>query len=104
MHAQALAHAHVERVILEQFQKATQACESESVTSTLAQLCALFALHSLEQDRAWFLEQGYMSAAKTKAIRKQVNRLCLEVRANAVGLVDAFNIPDVLLAAPIAFE
>ena len=35
-------------------------------------------------------------------IRKLVNRLCGEVRQQALPLVDAFDIPDELLAAPIA--
>jgi acyl-CoA oxidase len=43
-----------------------------------------------------------MEGVKTKAIRKMVNQLCWEVRQDAVPLVNAFNIPDYLLSAPIA--
>ena len=45
---------------------------------------------------------GYIEAGKAKAVRKQVNFLCGEVRGEAGALVDAFGIPDALLAAPIA--
>jgi acyl-CoA oxidase len=38
---------------------------------------------------------------KTKAIRKLMNQLCWDIRQEAVPLVDAFNIPDELLSAPI---
>ena len=38
----------------------------------------------------------------SKAIRTLVNGLCCEVRAQAIPLVDAFGIPDEMLAAPIA--
>ncbi|RMF01914.1 MAG: hypothetical protein D6772_04160, partial [Bacteroidetes bacterium] len=31
-----------------------------------------------------------------------VDRLCAQIRPDAVALVDAFGIPDQLLAAPIA--
>jgi acyl-CoA oxidase len=31
-----------------------------------------------------------------------VNQLCWEIREDAVPLVNAFNIPDACLAAPIA--
>ena len=42
-------------------------------------------------------------AIEAKAIRKQVNKLCERTRADAVALVDAFGIPDALLAAPSAY-
>jgi hypothetical protein len=35
-------------------------------------------------------------------MRKQIDALCLELRPQARGLVDAFAIPDEILAAPIA--
>ncbi len=49
-------------------------------------------------------QHGYIEGSKAKAIRKLVNRLCGEVREQAVPLVSAFGIPDELLAAPIALE
>ena len=39
-----------------------------------------------------------MEGSKTKAIRKLANQLCWEIRQDAVPLVNAFNIPDNLLA------
>jgi acyl-CoA oxidase len=43
-----------------------------------------------------------MTAPRSKAITKAVNRLCAELRPNAEVLVDAFAIPDEVLGAPIA--
>ena len=43
-----------------------------------------------------------MEGVKTKAIRKLINRLCWEVRQEAVPLVEAFRIPENYLGAPIA--
>jgi acyl-CoA oxidase len=71
---------------------------------TLEALCDLFALSTFEEHRSWFLEEGYIAPAKAKAIRKEVTRLCAEVRAQAVHLVDAFGIPESCLAAPIAIS
>lgn len=34
-------------------------------------------------------------------IRKKVKILCKEIRLEAVGLVDALNIPDLILNAPL---
>ncbi|MGZ5191278.1 MAG: triple tyrosine motif-containing protein, partial [Flavisolibacter sp.] len=45
----------------------------------------LFALAVIEQNKGWYLEDGYMEAVKTKAIRKMVNQLCWDIRQDAVG-------------------
>ncbi len=94
--------AYVERIILEQFQLAVAATKDEACQATLRRVCNLFALSQIEKNRGWYLEQDYMEGVKTKAIRKLVNQLCWDVRQEAVPLVDAFGIPDALLAAPIA--
>jgi acyl-CoA oxidase len=100
-HLVSLALAHVERVIFEQFHETIGDCPDPIVAGTLATLRDLFALSRIEADSGWFLESGYIERNKARAIRKQVNRLCSEVRRQAVHLVDAFAIPDDVLGAPI---
>jgi acyl-CoA oxidase len=97
-----VGQAYIERVILEQFQKTVQETTDEDCKSALTQLCQLYALHTIEKNRGWYLEQGYMEGVKTKAIRKEVNQLCWEIRKNALSLTDAFDIPESCIAAPIA--
>lgn len=99
-----VAQAYLERLTLEQFQKATASVEDEALKNTLTKLLHLYALHQIEKNKAWYLESSYMEPVKTKAIRKMVNQLCWEIRPDAVALVDAFAIPDSCLAAPIAFQ
>ena len=94
--------AHVERVILERFQIQVDQTTDPGCKAALQRLCQLFALSQIEKNRGWYLETGYMEGSKTKAIRKLVNQLCWDIRQEAVPLVDAFGIPDALLAAPIA--
>lgn len=94
--------AYIERVVLEQFILQVENTQDEGCRNTLKKLCDLFALYTIEKNRGWYLEENYMEGAKTKAIRKLVNQLCWEIRQDAVPLVDAFNIPDACLAAPIA--
>jgi acyl-CoA oxidase len=101
-HVMAAAHAHVERVVVEQFVAGVERCDDPAVRAALARLSALFALSRIESDRGWFLEAGYLSTSKSHAIREQVTRLCAEIRPDAVALVDGFGIPDSLLGAPIA--
>lgn len=94
--------AYVERLILERFIEQVSITEDKACQATLHKLCQLFALTQIEKNKGWYLEQGYMDGAKTKAIRKVVSKLCWEVRQDAVDLVDAFKIPDSCLSAPIA--
>ncbi|KLT69701.1 acyl-CoA dehydrogenase [Flavobacterium sp. ABG] len=99
-----VAQAYLERVVLEQFQTAIQTVEDENSKAILIKLNQLYALSQIEKNKAWYLEDGYMEAVKTKAIRKMVNQLCWDIRPDAVALVNAFDIPESCLAAPIAVK
>jgi acyl-CoA oxidase len=101
-HTLSLARAHVERFVAERFRAALTEIEDPELAKALESLAQLHALDCIERDRGWFLEHGYIEAGKAKAIRKQVLALCAEIRPLALPLVDAFAIPDALLAAPIA--
>lgn len=96
-----VAQAYLERIVLEQFQVAIAAVDDENVKNVLSKLCHLYALAQIEKNKGWYLEDGYMEAVKTKAIRKMVNQLCWDIRPDAVSLVNAFDIPESCLAAPI---
>jgi len=100
-HAVAAAHAHVDREILEAFADAAQDRRDGELARALATLCDLYALSEIEADRGFFQEHGRLTGPRCKAITREVNRLCNEVRAMAGPLVDAFGIPDGLLASPI---
>lgn len=99
-----VAQAYLERVVLEQFQLAIKTIEDQKTKEILTKLNHLYALSQLEKNKAWYLEDGYMEAVKTKAIRKIVNQLCWDIRPDAVSLVNAFEIPESCLAAPIAVD
>ena len=102
-HAVKLAEAHVELTVWEAIQRAAGGAGSET-RKGLALLRDLFALARVEADLAWFQEHGYVQAGKAKAIRRLVTRLCHDVREEALALVDAFGIPDAILAAPIGLS
>jgi acyl-CoA oxidase len=98
-HVIAAAHAHVERLVLEAFAAKVASLPAGATRELLAKVCALHALAVIEGDRAWFLEHGRLSVARSKAITREVGVLCRELRPAARGLVDAFGIPAELLRA-----
>ena len=93
--------AFTERVILEQFVSNIDLIDKKSTNETLKKLCDLYALSTIEKHKGWYLEHDYMEGVKTKAIRRMVNRLVYEIRQDAVPLVNAFDIPESCLSAPI---
>jgi acyl-CoA oxidase len=103
-HAANAARAHVATVALEALQAAVQRCEDDGLRDPLKLMCDLYALHDLEADKGFFQEHGRLSAPRCKAITREVNQLCNDARLQAGGLVDAFGIPDAILAAPIAWK
>jgi acyl-CoA oxidase len=103
-HLVQVGFAYIERIVLEKFIEQVKNTSDKNCQSILKKLCTLFALSQIDKNKGWYLEQGYMSGAKTKAIRKLLNQLCWDVRQEAVPLVDAFAIPDSCLSAPIAIK
>ncbi len=100
-HLLQVGFAYIERIILERFHEAVESTSDKACQDVLRKLYNLFALSQIDKNKGWYLEQGYMDGVKTKAIRKLVNQLCWEIRQEAVPLVNAFGIPESLLA-PIA--
>ena len=100
-HLVQVGQAYIERIILEQFMQQIEITKDAGCKGVLKKLCDLLALTTIDENKGWYLEQGYMEGVKTKAIRKLMNQLCWDVRQEAVPLVNAFDIPDRCLAAPI---
>ena len=101
-HVLTAARAHVDRIVLDAFVAAIDRCDDPELTRLLDLICDLHVLSHLERDRAYFLEHTRLTPARAKAITAAVNTVCGELRPHAELLVDAFGIPDVVLAAPIA--
>lgn len=97
-----VAFAYIERIMLEQFVAQVDRTTDVACRNVLGKLSKLYALSRLDENKGWYLESGYMEGVKTKALRKALDQLCWEIRQDAVPLVDAFDIPDSLLSAPIS--
>lgn len=95
-----LGEAYTENLVLTQFHAAIDRAD-DSLKPMLNDLCALYALHTLEGHKGWFLEEEYFASTKTKHISRQVQSLCAKIRKDAGALVDAFGIPSGLVNAQI---
>ncbi|ADB35490.1 acyl-CoA oxidase domain protein [Kribbella flavida DSM 17836] len=100
-HVIAAGRAHVERVVLEAFQRAVHAAPEGETRDRLKELYDLHALTTIENDRAWFMEHGRLSGPRSKAITALVNDLCGRVRPHASSLVDAFGVPGAAVDVPM---
>ena len=99
-HVLTAARVHVQLEIMESFCRAVERADGNT-HDALAVLCDLYALAEIERDRAWFQEHGRISSTRAKMVTRRVNELCWGLRPHAEELVDAFGIPDQVLAAPI---
>ncbi|MEM9929293.1 MAG: acyl-CoA dehydrogenase [Bacteroidota bacterium] len=97
------AEAYVEALCLEKSLERVDALgKDHPAYAVLKKTIQLYALHTIEGHRGWYLESDYIAGNKSKAIRKAVDVLCAELRPEAGALVNGFGIPDLLLGAPIA--
>ncbi|HEY2502272.1 MAG TPA: acyl-CoA dehydrogenase [Mycobacterium sp.] len=90
------ASAHIDRVVLEAFVAGIDSCEDEEARKLLELVCDLYALSVIEDDRAWYIEHGYLSTGRAKAVTRGINDRCRELRPYAETLVDGFGIPEPL--------
>ncbi|KAI3995722.1 hypothetical protein MKX01_035653 [Papaver californicum] len=100
--AEDLAKAFTERSVLQTFLKAEVAVSDGALKSVFGLLRSMYALISIEEDIS-FLRYGYLSPDKDAAVRKEVTKLCSELRPHTLSVVKSLGIPDAFLS-PIAFD
>lgn len=96
------ARAHIDRLVLESAQEAHAEMSDGAAKDLLGKVLALYALSSIEQDKAWFLEHGRLNPTRSKAVTSTVDELCKELRPHVSTLVEALGVPPELITAPIA--
>ncbi len=102
-HLLAAARAHIDNVLLAAFVHGIENMPAGPEHELLVALCDLFALSTIEADRGWIWEHGRLTAARSKSLIAAVNGLCAALRPHARTLVDAFEVPDAAISAPIAW-
>ncbi|HYH32837.1 MAG TPA: acyl-CoA dehydrogenase [Pseudonocardia sp.] len=100
-HLLVAARAHVDRIVFDAFAAAVDRVAEPAARGLLAQVLGLYALSTIEEDRAFFIEHSYLTPRRAKAVTQAVNALCRQLRPHARTLVDAFGIPEPCLASPL---
>lgn len=101
VHMKELAIASIENYLAKQIYLVVDTIQNEDEKVLIRRMARLYALDTIYCNRAWFLENDYMTASKSKAIRKQISNICQKIRPDARLYVDAFMIPDKLLKSEI---
>ncbi|MDJ0409968.1 acyl-CoA dehydrogenase family protein [Rhodococcoides fascians] len=98
------ASAHIDRIIFEAFIAGIESCEDETTKDLLEEVCDLYALSVIEEDKAWFIEHRYLSTERSKAVTRAINERCRTLRPHAELLVDGFGVPEALVGAAMLGE
>ena len=101
-HALHAARAHAELWAHESMGAAAERAADPFLADILGRIRTLAALWHTENDLGWFLEHGILTPAGAGRVRALVTSLSAELARDSRHLVDAFGIPDQVLAAPIA--
>lgn len=96
-HILAAGRAHIDQIVLEAFLDAIDDCPDEETCRLLGDVCTLFVLTTIEDDKAWFMEHRMLSLERAKAVTRHINELCRSLRPHVLPLVEGFGIPRVLL-------
>ncbi|XP_078172008.1 acyl-CoA oxidase 2 [Carex rostrata] len=100
-HLLTLAESHIESVVLAKFIDAVQNCPDANTREVLKLVCDLYALDRIWKDIGTYRNVDYVAPNKAKAIHKLTDYLSFQVRGVARELVDAFDLPDLVIRAPI---
>ncbi|CAO2144704.1 unnamed protein product [Urochloa humidicola] len=103
-HLLTLAESHIESVILAKFIDSVKSCPDEKTREVLKLVCDLYALDRIWKDIGTYRNVDYVAPNKAKAIHKLTDYLSYQVRLVAQELVDAFDLPDLIIRAPIGMQ
>ncbi|MEC3974512.1 acyl-CoA dehydrogenase [Amycolatopsis sp. H20-H5] len=95
------ANAHSHRLILESFGEAVDTVTDRRARSGLEHLITLYAVEDLDDHLGWYLTERLVTEAHIIARDNLVNTVCERLLPDALDLVEAFDLPDDLLRAPI---
>lgn len=93
------ARAHIDRVVLEAFVAGIESCPDAEARELLSDLCDLYALSVIDEDKAWYMEHRQLSVERAKAVLRGINERCRTLRPHVPALVEGLGVPEHLLGS-----
>jgi acyl-CoA oxidase len=93
------ARVHIDRVVLEAFTAGIGRCEDEEAQELLRDVCALYALSTIEDDLAWFMGHNRMTDQRAKLVTSEVNGMLEKLRPHLLTLIEGLGVPEKAWAA-----
>jgi acyl-CoA oxidase len=90
---------HVDRVVLEAFTAGIARCEDPEAQELLRDLCSLYALSVIEDDKGWFMEHNRLTVTRAKTVTAELNGLLDRLRPHTLTLIEGFGVPESSLHA-----
>eukprot|EP01135_Chromosphaera_perkinsii_P005449 Nk52_evm7s351 gene=Nk52_evmTU7s351 len=105
---QAVAQAHSERFVFDSMCNTIDKVSDASVKSTLSKVKSLYVADCVSRDAGYYLSNELISPKEGKQLYAFIDEMCSvndgALGSQALALVEAFGIPDHLIAAPIALD
>jgi len=77
---------------------------ADDLKNILEKICNLYMLSRIEVDLPWFIQTGLITPEQAAELVDLNRELCADIAPLAMDLVDAFDLPEDMLAAPIASD
>eukprot|EP01097_Dermamoeba_algensis_P003940 TRINITY_DN2655_c0_g1_i4.p1 TRINITY_DN2655_c0_g1~~TRINITY_DN2655_c0_g1_i4.p1 ORF type:complete len:487 (+),score=119.83 TRINITY_DN2655_c0_g1_i4:760-2220(+) len=100
--------AYAERVAIEVMNqqyhafKSAESGQTHANAELLSKLGVIFGLDCIERDLGFYVSQKILTPQEGRLVSSLIEKHCFDIKDKLNELVDAFDIPDYLLGAPIA--
>lgn len=103
-HCLALARAYCEDKIFRCLRNLTESCPPGWDRRVLDGCLSLFGLSRIEEDRGWFLEQGFLSPTQSESVRRETLKLCSHLAGQSEAIISAFELTESQLSSSLVAE
>ncbi|EQC41657.1 hypothetical protein SDRG_01615, partial [Saprolegnia diclina VS20] len=103
---QEVALSYVERMAFEKVLESLDDPKHAAVRPVVAKIAKLYAASCVQRDLAWYVCNDVVTKDLGNSVDSAIKKLCGEegLGEDALNLVHAFNIPEYVMAAPIALD
>jgi acyl-CoA oxidase len=95
------ARSYGERIVFERTMNTIENCD-ESLKSVLTNILICYGLKIINSDLSYFIMNDFISKEISKKVPIMLRKICSTLAKECLSLVDAFDLPNHLVSAPIS--